>query len=299
MKVLVTGQGGRAGSWAIRAEQLGAAIGAKVVANASRTHGCDIAVVVKRAPERVVAALRGMPWVYDVVDFYPQPESYRWDRDRAIEWVRREIDRLGPTAVIWPNRRMRDDCDPGLPGMVLPHHHRCAMPQNPIRPAVRRVGYEGEVSYLGRWADDLRAECARRGWEFVVNPRRLADLDIVVAFRECGGYVSRHWKSGVKLANAHGSGTPFVGQAESGYAETACGGEQWAEDAAGLREAFDRLSDASERRAVSDRFLRHAYPLRQAASDLQAFLRDVHDRHYLGPLPVRITRETMVHADLR
>ena len=272
MKLLVTGKGG-AGSWLVRGEQLGAAMGATVRQQVRDARGFDLAVVVKRTPPAVMEAIRGMRWVWDIVDAYPQPESYDWSRSEAVAWVRTRLRELRPDAVIWPNIRMREDCDTGMiPGMVLPHHHRPGIEVNPIREQVRVVGYEGAEAYLGRLRPSIEAECARRGWQFVVNPRRLADLDIVLAMRGRGGYVSRHWKSNVKLANAHGSGTPFVGARESGYLETASGAEYWADDARGLATAFDWLGPREARQSVHTRFLQRAFPVEEAGAQLARFL---------------------------
>jgi len=271
--VLITGKGGKSGSWLMRGEQLGAALGATVQANA--TIPGDLTIVVKRTPTPVISALRGKRWVWDIVDAYPQPLSYQWTREEAIGWVRGKIASLRPTAIIWPTRRMREDCDTGLPGLVLPHHHRIGIERNPIRAEVRTIGYEGSPGYLGRWERIVRQECEARGWEFVVNPERLADVDVVLALRDSGGYVARHWKSGVKLANAHASGTPFIGQAECGYTENASGAEYWAEDARGLSIAFDWLKDQGGREAISDRFVQRAYSVEQAAADLKEWLHDL------------------------
>lgn len=272
MRILVTGKGGKSGSWKMRGEQLGAAMGADVQPMATDASRYDVTVVVKRTPGVVLAAVRGRRWVWDVVDAYPQPLAYGWERDEAIRWVRAKIAAMKPTGIIWPTAKMREDCDTGLPGIVLPHHHRPGIASNPIRKDVKRVGYEGEPAYLGRWAKAAAAECKARGWEFVVNPERLADVDIVVALRDGGGYVCRNWKSAVKLANAHGSGTPFVGVPEQGYIEQASGAEYWAKDQHGLGVAFDWLKSQSAREQVQDRFLQRAYPVEKAASDLLGFL---------------------------
>jgi hypothetical protein len=159
-----------------------------------------------------------------------------------------------------------------LPGLVLPHHHRIGIGSTPIRGQVSRVGYEGAPAYLGHWRPILEAECAKRGWLFVVNPSSLADLDIVVAFRDGSGYVGRNWKSAVKLANAHASGTPFVGQQESGYLEQATGAEYWAEARGQLSMSFDWLEDQGAREAISDRFRQKAFPVEHAAAKLKEFL---------------------------
>lgn len=277
MKVLVTGRGG-AGSWSVRGEQLGAAIGATVKPHATlddaKRH--DVAIVVKRTPEPVIDALRraGTPWALDVVDFYPQPLSSSWTREEAVRWVQRRVMALKPSSVIWPNKRMAEDCAIDLPAMVLRHHHRPGIRCNPVRPEVKTIGYEGATAYLDGWRPKIEAECARRGWRFVANPQHLADLDIVLALRggQWAGYVPRHWKSAVKLANAHASGTPFVGQQECGYLESATGCEYWAEDAASLRLSLDWLTPHDNRQLVSDRFLHKAYSVDDAAKDLTEFL---------------------------
>lgn len=277
MQLLFTGRG-TSGSWSIRGEQLGQACNAVVRQAASAEHckAADVIVAVKRVNDPLLAALResGRPWAFDCVDFYPQPHCTGWSRVESIEWVKAQIKRLGPSAVIWPNRRMREDCDTGLPGMVLPHHHRPGIAVNPVRHSVQTVGYEGATPYLGYWRAAIESECSRRGWKFVANPARLADLDIVVAFRsmDFSGYAQHHWKSNVKLANAHGSGTPFIGQRECGYLETASGCEYWADEPKQLGMCFDWLESQETRELISDRFRDAAYPIEKAAADLNRFL---------------------------
>lgn len=272
MKILVTGKGGTAGSWQMRGEQLGAALGATVLPNARSAEGFDVSIVVKKTPGHVIEAVRRGRWLWDIVDTYPQPEAYAWGREQAVAWVRTRLDALRPTGVIWPTQHMRDDCDPGLPGLVLPHHHRIGIEPNPIRSEIKTVGYDGAPSYLGRWGDWVRAECNMRGWQFVINPARAADVDILVALRDGGGYVCQHWKSGVKLANAHASGTPFVGQPECGYIENQTGGEQWVGGAKAVGSAFDELELRAARLDIAERFRRKAYPVERAAADLRKFL---------------------------
>lgn len=277
MQILTTGRG-TSGSWVVRGSQLGEACGATVKPRATLAdcQVADMIVVVKRLDDALLANVRasGKPWAYDVLDAYPQPECATWQRSEAVAWVQKRVRLLAPTAVIWPNRRMREDCDTGLPGLVLPHHHRPGIKRNPIREQVQVVGYEGAPQYLGGWRSTLEDECTRRGWRFTVNPAHLADLDIVVAMRggEWESYPSSHWKSGIKLANAHGSGTPFVGHPECGYTENASGAEYWAVDRASLATSFDWLASQAAREAVSERFLQKAYTVQQAAADLKAFL---------------------------
>lgn len=275
MKILVTGKGS-SGSWAIRGKQLGQAIGADVRAMATDARGYDLAVVVKRTPPEVMQAIRkaDIPWVLDVVDMYPQPACVGWTLKEGVSWVRKRIADLAPSAVIWPCKRMMDDCAMDLPQKVLYHHHRPEIRENPIWEKVSRIGYEGDARYLEGWRPKIEQECDRRGWTFVINPNELRDIDIVLAVRgdKWNGELIPRWKSNVKLANAHGSGTPFVGQEEAGYLETASGVEYWANDPASLRRSLDWLVSQDTREVVRDRFLQKAYSLESAATDLKAFL---------------------------
>jgi hypothetical protein len=250
LRFLVTGRG-TSGSWRVRGEQLGAAIGARVEPRAERTSGAEVAVVVKRLEWQIVERLHRarLPFVWDVVDAYPQPGSNCWPRDACIAWLQSEVKRAKPAAIVAATHAMAADCaDLRLPVIALPHHARPGLKRNPIREAVRVVGYEGGEQYLGFWRQLLETECARRGWQFVVNPESLADLDIVVALREADGYAPRHWKSNVKLANAMGSGTPIVCCREAGYLEQAVGNAvKWADNARELGAAFDALTPHAER----------------------------------------------------
>lgn len=248
--IVVTGNG-KSGSWKIRGEQLGAAIGATVTPH-GYVPGAHATVFVKRIDLRVLTLARAARSliVWDVVDGWPQPHGNLGDRAACMKWLRDSINLVLPDAIVAATRAMADDIrDLGFKGPVLalPHHARPGQAINPIRRVVETVGYEGGVAYLGKWQGRLEAECARRGWRFVTNPKSLADLDIVVALREAEGYAPKHWKSNVKLANAQGSGTPIICNRERGYLETDGGGVNWADTKAELREAFDTLTDATVR----------------------------------------------------
>jgi hypothetical protein len=276
MKILVTGRGG-SGSWIVRGEQIGAALGAVVKPNASLGDmvAADAVLVVKRCTPELLASLDicGRPWVYDVVDAYPQPTCRSWTPFESIAWLRGLIEHLNPNAVVWPNARMREDG--GGVGKVIYHHHRPGLARNPIRERIETVGYEGSARYLDDGlAEAIEAECRRRGARFVINPAQLAELDVVVALRSArwSGYATRHWKSQVKLANAHASGTPFIGAAECGYLEVATGGEQWAETAAEVGAALDALAPRATRLAISERFLASTFHVNRAAAQMKDVL---------------------------
>lgn len=254
LKVLVTGSG-KSGSWQIRGAQLGAAIGADVQPHASDVAGYDLAIVVKRPPLDLLGRLHraGVPLVWDVVDAWPQPVGNEWDRVLCMEWMKKQVCAIRPSAIVAATRAMADDCAQfGIPVLALPHHARPGQRLNAIREKVAVVGYEGSEQFMtGRWRAIMETECAERGWKFVTNPASLAELDIVVAMRDQAGYAATTWKSNVKLANAQGSGTPFIGAAEAGYLETASGAERFVSTRQEVSRAFDELTPMAARLAVA------------------------------------------------
>lgn len=272
MRLLFTGKGS-SGSWQIRGEQLGAELGATVKPNATLADcsAADLIVCVKRTPAPVVEAIRacGRPWLLDLVDCWPQPTGNRWHKDEAIRFLRERLRTLRPTGAIYATMAMQDDAD--YPGFTLPHHGRSGLGANPIRENVATVAYEGRDAYLGPWRKHIERECARRDWKFVVNPPRITDADIVVAFRggEWDGYACWRWKSNVKLANCQITGTPFVGLPESGYTETASGAEYFVWSAPALALAFDWLTPHENRLAVGNRLRSNAYTVADAAKDFR------------------------------
>jgi hypothetical protein len=139
-----------------------------------------------------------------------------------------------------------------------------------VRARIETVGYEGGERYLDGWRKGIEKDCARRGVRFVVNPASLAELDVVLAVRGDAwcGYAQTHWKSNVKLANAHASGTPFIGTPECGYRETAVGGEVWIEHPRDIGKALDALAPQAVRRRISDQFAAAAIPLERVAVEV-------------------------------
>lgn len=273
-RILVTGKG-TAGAWKIRGVQLGSRLGkVKHKATLKDCNQADQIIVVKRinAPffEHVKAS--GKPWIWDLIDFYPQPECSTWSKEQAIEWVKNEVEQAKPNGIIWPNCRMKKDCK--LDGEVIYHHARPKQALNPIRDKIQLVGYEGAERYLGKWRGIIKQECKRRGWKFLINVP-LDQLDIVIAVRDDphNGYVQRHWKSNVKLANAHATGTPFVGQAESGYLETCSGKERWLITEKSLGMVFDELEPVETRKAIHNEFVKNTITVDECAARLRDYAR--------------------------
>jgi len=278
MKITVTGNG-RSGSWKIRGDQLGSALGARIVTHATVQDFAkdDVIIVVKRVPTQLLHEVQrsGKKWVFDALDFYPQPICSSWKRDEAIKWVKDHIAQYNPTAVVWPNRKMMEDCSDGRPSMVLYHHHRPGLQPRSVPERIARIAYEGAKPYLGKWEHALKFWCHHFGWEFVVNPTSLSEVDAVVAFRDSGyaGYAQVNWKSDVKLANAKGAGIPFIGFPEHGYMERQCGGEFWVTSQSELKTAFSAIQHCEVRKDIQTVMLENKYSIEQAAADLKEFIR--------------------------
>jgi hypothetical protein len=276
VKILVTGKGS-GGSWQIRGEQLGRAIGATVDPKPAKLTGHDIAIVVKRPRVDVVARIReaGIPIVWDIVDAYPQPHGNEWDHRTCLDWLWNEVGRIKPAAIVATTREMQRDLLQVHPILTLPHHARPDQRLNPIRDKVQAVGYQGGLQYLGFWQRWLEVECAARGWRFALNPAELADVDIVVAVRAQTGYAARNWKSNVKLANAQGSGTPIICNHGGAYSESWQGGNngmRWADSTSEMTAALDELSDVGVRRKVSQELLEGTPRLDEIASRYRDWL---------------------------
>lgn len=245
------------GSWIIRGIQLGNAVDGKAVLEASDAEiaEADLVVVVKRAAPDLLARIRkrGVPWVLDVLDCWPQPQGNVWAADQARQWLRGHIRQMAPHGLVCATEAMADDVADHLPKTTLYHHARPGQMLNPVRKDVHKVGYEGSERYLDCWRPLLEDECRKRGWQFVVNPNQLSDVDILVALRggQWRGFATDRWKSNVKLANAQGSATPIICQPECGYVETASGGECFITEPGQLTAYFDGLSRHDVRLAQS------------------------------------------------
>ena len=278
MHILVTGSG-TSGSWQIRGEQLGRAIGATVIPKCLDVGGYHAAIVVKRPLPDLIARLHkaDVPIIWDVVDGWPQPSGNGWGRAVCMSWMHEQFERIRPFAVVAATLAMEEDLGEfGVSVIRLPHHGRPGLGRNPVREAVKTVGYEGGTQYLGRWWESLDRQCRRRGWKFVVNPPSIVELDIVVAMRDAVGYAPSRWKSNVKLANAQASGTPFIGSPEAGYLEmSARRRERWATSEDSLDEAFDELTPYDERLRVSQAMLRVAPKLDDVAREYKSWLRAI------------------------
>lgn len=279
LRVLFTGKG-TSGSWQIRGVQLGGAIGATVVAQASRAviEAHDLVVLVKRGPDDLVRRIHeaGKPLVWDVVDAWPQPAGSHWQLEPCLQWLRQRLHELRPAACIAATPAMERDIEAErVPALCVWHHARPGQAINPLREHLAAIGYEGSEAHLGSWAQHLEAAARRARVRFVLQPARLADVDIVVALREQTGYAARNWKSNVKLANAQGSGTPAIIGAESAYYETRSRHEVTVVNAQGLADAIEFLRPVSVRQRAAAAMLAVAPSLQACAAAYLDFLTSV------------------------
>lgn len=278
MRVLVTGKGGLAGSWRIRGEQIGQAIGAAVRPMATDFSGADLIVLVKRTPPPILRALQrsGKPWVYDIVDGWPQLPGVSWGQERALTWLRAHLKELKPSAVVFGTERMRADSGFRGPSIVVPHHSWAKyLRYDPaIRDDVRTVGYEGVPGYLGRWLPVIERECKARGWDFLINGD-MRQADIGIALRDGGGYPAAHWKPGTKLSNLHALGIPALCTVEAGYQSVASGTEFWIEQESDITSAFDVLTERETRRRISECMRKAAIPVQKVASEYLKWLENL------------------------
>ena len=273
MKMLVTGTG-RSGSWQVRGEQLGRAIGARVMpmAGPADVRKADIVVVVKRAPEITRAAIADHPRVvWDVVDAWPQPRGTFYREDQAKAWLQQSLAAMKPFAVVWPTRRMESDAAWPGPQRVVRHHGWERYRPRDIDGPIKVVGYEGDPRYLGQWRDVLQRACTARGWQFQVNGD-LQQADIGVALRDGDCYAAKHWKSNCKLANLQRLGIPALCSMESGYLETASGGESWITHRQQVESAMDALADPDTREQRAAAMRACHIPLEQVAADYRWWL---------------------------
>jgi hypothetical protein len=258
MKILIAGNG--KGAWSIRGQQLGAALGARVVTAPTETDltWADVVVLIKKSAAVHAAAVHraGKPIVWDALDFWSQPMQNGFTEPVACDLLRARIREIRPVLTIGATYAMAAACD----GVYLPHHSWSGLAPTPAREVVRTVAYEGSPVYLGRWRTVLDEACRRRGWAFVVNPPNLADVDILVSFRDgqWDGWMCREWKSGVKVVNALAAGRPLIAQESAARRELGVMGST-IERAHELDEQLEWWSDYTRRQHVVTAAIQRAH----------------------------------------
>lgn len=221
MKLLMVGAG--KGSWVMRGEQLGAALGARVTTEPRREDWtwADVAVLVKRHGVRHAPAAKsaGCPFVWDALDCWRQPGDNARAEASSRAALANEVKVLNARIVIGATEAQAAAAG----GVYLPHHSWNGLEPMPARKQVSVVAYQGNPAYLGEWHDRLARSCTARGWRFVTNPPDLGTADLIVALRggPWDGWQCREWKSGVKLVNAIAAGRPVITQPTAAWREIA------------------------------------------------------------------------------
>lgn len=251
MKVLIVGAG--KGSWQMRGQQLGAALGARVTSSPTDDdfRWCDLVVLIKKhavnfAPR---AHKAGKPIVWDALDFWSQPAQNRYTRDSALLALRSQAKVIKPALIIGATKEMTADAESlGFKSAYLPHHSWNGLAPTPPREVVATVAYEGNPAYLGRWHGWVKEACDKRGWSFVVNPPNLAEVDIIVSFRDGAwdGWICREWKSGVKVVNSVAAARPMLSMPSAAMRELRPL-DSTIEAVTDLKRALDSYSDQTER----------------------------------------------------
>lgn len=251
MNILIVGSG--QGSWQMRGVQLGAALGARVVSTPTDHDWtwADVAILVKHAGRLYASRVhaRGIPLVWDALDFWRQPDQNGVPEAEARRLLGELLAAIRPTLTIGATGAMAHAVD----GVFLPHHSRIGLRPTPAREEFRVIGYDGNGAYLGRWAPALTALCQSRGWEFRINPPDLSTCDLLVALRDgpWDGWMCREWKSGVKLGNAIAAGRPVITQPTASFRELHPFGGV-IEDIHALPRAVDRWLAWSARQAIAE-----------------------------------------------
>ena len=274
------------GSFAMRGQQLGAALGARVVNAPTPADWCwaDVAVLIKRAAlaHAKAARLAGVSVIWDALDFWRQPADNDKSESDARQLLASHVRDIAPILSIGATRAMAD----ALGGVYLPHHTWPGLTGSPVRSVVEVVGYEGNASYLGTWRKALERACARRGWRLVINPPDLRDLDIIVALRDgqWDGWMCREWKSGVKIGNAIAAGRPLITQASAAQRELAPVGTL-IETVEELEGALDVWSPAAARALALRQSSAASLTLPSVAADYRILLERATGRSAFGVSP--------------
>lgn len=300
VKVLFTGKT-QAGAWQIRGLQMAACRTNWHAANkisSANIETFDLICVVKRPVRAVVEqiAASDRPVVYDIVDSWAQPDdNVRYtDPASAKAHFARKWEGLPFNSFIFPNHTMQRHLSSLTPhSTFIYHHYRPGILENPIRPEVKIIAYEGNEAYLGQWRGYMESYCEKRGMSFVLNPENWANVDIGFAAR--GGihdcFLANQYKSNVKLANFYGSGTPCVVSArEMSCQETDSGAVLFFETPEQLELQLDKLTDYNFRRKIHECMMldREAFRIETIADVYDFYFQEVLRLHKAGALRPKV-----------
>jgi len=209
----------------------------------------DITVMVKKLDDS-----NSPITVFDVLDSWRQGRTeIDFDKEKAKRYFHDLFNSRKIDSVIFPNNVMRDDI--GYKHCTTIYHHYYPwIKRNPIRKKIERIGYQGDPRFLGEWKEKLE-----KIGSFVITDD-LSKIDVAIAVRGSvyANFLSRSYKSNVKLANCYGSGTPCIVWPEKSYLETACDGVKFFTNEEELRSHLSDLESYEIRKEISDSFIRES-----------------------------------------
>ena len=265
LSVLFTSRSG-AGAWKVRGEQIAATRTNWWALNKPKpddVNKCDVLCVVKRPDFELIefAKQKNKIIIYDIVDSWAQPsDGVKYTNKAGAKklflgmWSDIKAD-----GFIFPTWTMSKQLGSLVTlSTTIYHHYLPNIGRNPVRKEVKTIGYEGG-DYLGPWQNLIQKKCKTYNIEFLFNPKTYTDMDIAILARggDHGSYLSRNYKSNVKLANAYGSGTPVLVHFDEMSAHDTDDGDVlfFTDDKSFERQLKLLMSNHSLRQKISQNFL--------------------------------------------
>lgn len=280
MKITFVGHESK-GTWVIRAKQIAPYINAKLDANFTNDN-CDIIILIKKPEQKILEKIikSNIPIIWDIQDCWPQTLNKNLGNAPREEFLKYFEDLLGnirPNVVLATSTQMKKDIENfGYESVIINHHHRKSISINPLREKLQVVGIEGSPFQIGTWEKKLNRICNSLNLKFRANLNtavdKLAKFDVVINIRDNTGYAARYWKSNIKLANAHGSGTPAVCSREQSYLDNATGYEKWADTVDEIVAAIDELRPYEIRKEIHENFLKNKISLDDIGKEYQKMI---------------------------
>lgn len=280
MKIVFSGHESK-GAWKIRAKQMAGYLNAKLDPT-FESKKADLVILIKLPEEKILEKIKNadVPIVWDVLDCWsqiPKNNMSSWNQQQMMEWFKNKLELVNPVCVIAATNRMKEDSLAlGYKSETLHHHHRPKISINPIREEFKTIGIEGTPFQYGQWVKKIDAISKSLDLDFRANLDAAKDclhkFDAIISIRQDTGYATKYWKSNIKLANAHASGTPGIFNREQGYLDTACGQELWADTEEEIIDGIETLKSYDLRRNIHEEFIKSAITLEQSAEEYKRIL---------------------------
>jgi len=267
------------GAWLIRAKEIAPYLNAKLDPLFLNSNNCNLVIIVKRPEPEVINRIKrqSIPIIWDIQDSFPQLPKNNYgelSKDKILDYYVKLLKEISPTIVISTNSQMKKDIEElGFKSVIINHHHRKNITVNPLREKLITLGIEGSPFQYGKWQKKLHSICKKLNLTFKPNLNASKDklhfFDVVVNIRSFDGYAAKYWKSNIKLANAHGSGTPAICSRSQSYLDTASGYERWADTEEEIITAIEELRPYEVRKEIHEHFLKHKIGIDDVVKEYQ------------------------------